>query len=231
MVASWITDGHVSKPQVVYGTLGGGYGATVDADTRTYVDGTSGRRVWVHHARIEKLTPGTDYLYAVQHAGATPDAGTFRTAPAGRAPFTFTSFGDQATPEVTWTADGLAALDANSTPASKDIVAGVETIAPLFHLMNGDLCYANIDVDRVRTWNNFFTNNTARRGSGRGCRPPATTRSSGRTARSGSAHTRPTSRCVHRVRRRTVRSLVLLHRWFRPRDHPAERRLLPAGRR
>jgi 3',5'-cyclic AMP phosphodiesterase CpdA len=51
-------------------------------------------------------------------------------------------------------------LDANSTPATKDIVTGIETVAPLFHLLNGDLCYANLDVDRVRTWNNFFTNNT-----------------------------------------------------------------------
>ena len=160
MVASWITDGSVRRPRVVFGTLDGGYGASADADTRTYVDGASGRRVYVHHALIERLRPATDYLYAVQHDGATPDAGTFRTAPAGRAAFTFTSFGDQAAPEVTWDATGKPALDANSTPATKDIVAGLETVAPLFHLMNGDLCYANLDVDRVRTWNNFFTNNS-----------------------------------------------------------------------
>jgi hypothetical protein len=73
---------------------------------------------------------------------------------------TFTSFGDQSAPQVTWKADGTVGLDANSTPATKDIVTGIETVAPLFHLLNGDLCYANLDVDRVRTWNNFFTNNT-----------------------------------------------------------------------
>jgi hypothetical protein len=50
-------------------------------------------------------------------------------------------------------------MDANSTPATKDVVTGIEQVAPLFHLLNGDLCYANLDVDRVRTWNNFFTNN------------------------------------------------------------------------
>ena len=65
-----------------------------------------------------------------------------------------------AAPQVTWASDGTVALDANSTPATKDIVTGVEQVAPLFHLLNGDLCYANLDVDRVRTWNNFFTNNT-----------------------------------------------------------------------
>jgi 3',5'-cyclic AMP phosphodiesterase CpdA len=160
MVASWITEGSVARPRVLYGTLDGGFGHTVDAETRTYVDGTSGRTVWIHHAELDRLRPNTDYIYAVQHTGATPDAGTFRTAPSGRMPFTFTSFGDQATPEVTWAADGTVGLDANSTPASKDIVAGIETVAPLFHLLNGDLCYANLDVDRVRTWNNFFTNNT-----------------------------------------------------------------------
>jgi 3',5'-cyclic AMP phosphodiesterase CpdA len=160
MVASWITDGSVKRPRVLYGTLDGGFGDTAQADTRTYVDGTSGRRVWVHHAELGHLRPGTEYIYAVQHDGATPDAGTFRTAPSGRAPFTFTSFGDQSAPQVTWAANGTVGLDANSTPATKDIVTGIETVAPLFHLLNGDLCYANLDVDRVRTWNNFFTNNT-----------------------------------------------------------------------
>jgi hypothetical protein len=160
MVVSWITDGKVNKPQVVYGTLAGGFGSVKNAQTRTYVDGASGRTVYVHHAMLSGLTPGTDYLYAAQHTGSTPDAGTFRTATTGRFPFTFTSFGDQSAPQVTWNASGVSSLDANSTPATKDIVAGVETVAPLFHLMNGDLCYANLDVDRVRTWNNFFTNNT-----------------------------------------------------------------------
>jgi hypothetical protein len=160
MVASWITETSVRKPRVAYGTFEGGYGDSAQADTRTYVDGTSGRRVYVHHALLEGLHPDTDYLYAVQHEGGTPDAGTFRTAPTGRAAFTFTSFGDQAAPQVSWDATGKVVLDANSSPATKDIVAGVETVAPLFHLLNGDLCYANLDVDRVRTWNNFFTNNT-----------------------------------------------------------------------
>jgi Purple acid Phosphatase, N-terminal domain/Calcineurin-like phosphoesterase len=160
MVASWITDGSVARPRVLYGTLDGGFGCVAPADTRTYVDGTSGRTVWVHHARLDRLRPGTEYIYAAQHDGATPDAGTFRTAPSGRAPFTFTSFGDQSAPQVTWEPNGTVGLDANSTPATKDIVTGIETVAPLFHLLNGDLCYANLDVDRVRTWNNFFTNNT-----------------------------------------------------------------------
>jgi hypothetical protein len=160
MVVSWITESSVRKPRVVYGTLEGGFGGCADADTKTYVDGTSGRTVYIHHATLNRLRPNTQYMYAAQHDGATPDAGTFRTAPSGRMPFTFTSFGDQSAPQVTWASNGSVGLDANSTPATKDIVTGIETVAPLFHLLNGDLCYANLDVDRVRTWNNFFTNNT-----------------------------------------------------------------------
>jgi len=160
MVASWITDGAVHRPRVLFGTLEGGFGATAQAETKTYVDGASGRTVFIHHAELNRLRPNTGYIYAVQHDGTTPDAGTFRTAPTGRTAFTFTSFGDQSAPQVTWAADGTVGLDANSTPATKDIVTGIETVAPLFHLLNGDLCYANLDVDRVRTWNNFFTNNT-----------------------------------------------------------------------
>jgi hypothetical protein len=160
MVVSWITDGVVKKPRVMYGTLEHGFGSRVDATTRTYVDGKSGQTVHVQHAKLNGLKPGTEYVYMVTHDGASPDSAIFRTAPRGRVPLTFTSFGDQAAPQVTWAADGSVALDNNTTAASKDIVSGIEQVAPLFHLLNGDLCYANRDVDRVRTWNNFFTNNT-----------------------------------------------------------------------
>ncbi|MFF7153893.1 fibronectin type III domain-containing protein [Streptomyces sp. NPDC008139] len=160
MVVSWLTDGPVKRPQVRYGTISHGLGSVAPARTRSYSDGKSGRVVYVHHAAIDRLSPGTEYFYLVSHDGAAPDSGTFRTAPRGRQPLTFTSFGDQSAPQVTWTSTGAVGLDANSTPATKDIVTGIEQVAPLFHLLNGDLCYANLDVDRVRTWNNFFTNNS-----------------------------------------------------------------------
>ncbi len=160
MNVSWLTDAPVRAPRVVYGTWEHGMGSTAAARTRTYTDGASGRVVHIHHAALTRLAPGTDHVYFATHDGATPDSGTFRTAPRGRSPLTFTSFGDQSAPQVTWNTDGVSVLDANSTPATKDIVTGIESVAPLFHLLNGDLCYANLDVDRVRTWNNFFTNNT-----------------------------------------------------------------------
>ncbi len=46
------------------------------------------------------------------------------------------------------------------SPAASDTTAGVERVAPLLHLFNGDLCYANLADDRVRTWHDFWTNNT-----------------------------------------------------------------------
>ena len=46
------------------------------------------------------LQADSPYLYGATHDGAKPEFATFRTAPRGRAPFTFTSFGDQATPTL-----------------------------------------------------------------------------------------------------------------------------------
>ncbi|MFF5290727.1 purple acid phosphatase family protein [Paractinoplanes globisporus] len=164
MVVSWTTDRDVARPRVSYGTLEGGHGRVVPAETRVYTDAVSNKTVHVHHATLSGLRPGTYYTYASLHDGGRPDAGTFQTAPRGRSAFTFTSFGDQSVPSVTWQPDGKGGftpqMNANNTPANADIVSGIEQVDPLFHLLNGDLCYANLDPDRPRTWNAFFANNT-----------------------------------------------------------------------
>ena len=46
------------------------------------------------------------------------------------------------------------------SPAAGDTTLGVERLRPLFHLLNGDLCYANLADDRVRTWWDFWENNS-----------------------------------------------------------------------
>ena len=46
------------------------------------------------------------------------------------------------------------------SPAAGDTTLGVERLQPLFHLFNGDLCYANLAEDRVRTWWDFWENNS-----------------------------------------------------------------------
>jgi 3',5'-cyclic AMP phosphodiesterase CpdA len=166
VVVSWSTPASVARPRVLLGTGEDGYDRPAPADTVTYRDAQSGTEVFIHHARLTGLRPDTAYSYAALHEGTTPLPGFFRTAPRGRTPFTFTSFGDQGTPTLgrkTTPAGSTSAIWVNDnlgSPAGGDTVSGIERIAPLFHLVNGDLCYANLATDRIRTWSDWFTNNS-----------------------------------------------------------------------
>ncbi|MGD1253843.1 purple acid phosphatase family protein [Mycobacterium seoulense] len=159
-VVSWHTVDAVRNPRVMLGTPTSGLGRTVAAETRTYRDAKSHTEVRVNHARLTNLTPDTDYVYAAVHDGAEPEMGTIRTAPAGRKPFRFTSFGDQSTPNLERMPDGTYGTDNIGSPASADTTLAIERMAPLFNLVNGDLCYANLAQDRIRTWSAWFENNT-----------------------------------------------------------------------
>ncbi|MCP2340806.1 hypothetical protein FHU30_006188 [Actinomadura rupiterrae] len=177
MVVSWIGPRSVRRPRVRYGSPEGGLGRVVDAETRTYRDGLSGQEVYVQHARLTGLRPGTTYMYAAEHDGTAPETGAFTTAPRGRSAFTFTSFGDQGAPNlrrsVTWPSGGtpsptgrwpLYTSSQAGTQASADIVAAIERVSPLFNLVNGDLCYANgagiLGLDRAATWADWFIGNS-----------------------------------------------------------------------
>jgi hypothetical protein len=83
--------------------------------------------------------------------------------------FTFTSVGDQGTPTTGKKFVPPAGItlpvplfvnDNVGSPAAGDTTLGVERLRPLFHPFNGDLCYANLAEDRVRTWWDFWVNNT-----------------------------------------------------------------------
>ncbi|MBV9356646.1 MAG: metallophosphoesterase family protein [Chloroflexi bacterium] len=150
VAVSWATQTPVANPRLRLATAQAGFSRIVDADTRVYTDAQSGAEVYTQHARVDGLSPWTHYYYDVQHDGAAPVAGNFTTAPRSRSPFRFTSFGDQATPAPD---NGLASANAAYNPPQ------VEQLQPLFHLFNGDLCYANISPDRVKTWRDFFRNN------------------------------------------------------------------------
>jgi hypothetical protein len=100
VVVSWLTTASVTKPRVMFGRPDSGLGTARAADTVTYRDAQSGTEVQIHHARLNRLTPNTDYIYAAIHDGARAEFGSVRTAPRGREPVTFTSFGDQATPTL-----------------------------------------------------------------------------------------------------------------------------------
>jgi len=169
MVISWHTLQPVHNPRIVLGRLDGKFEQKIDAAVTSYTDAKSGRIVYAHHAKVTGLRPDSYYLYAAMHDGAEPEFATFRTAPQGRASFTFTSFGDQGTPTLarkllplpgSTTNKAIFVNDNLGSPAAADTTLGVERLQPLFHLFNGDLCYANLAEDRVRTWWDFWENNS-----------------------------------------------------------------------
>src|SRR5215472_6799884 len=151
VVVSWASPGPASRPQVRIGQR------VIAAESRPYTDGVSGETVWTYHARVGGLRPGALYAYAVtadnDDDAADPFSATFRTAPRGRARFRFTSFGDLGTPNTKWVASyGQAAY----------AVGAVELFQPLFHLLNGDLCYASLNpAAQPEVWRDFGSNNQA----------------------------------------------------------------------
>jgi phosphodiesterase/alkaline phosphatase D-like protein len=100
MVASWHTLQPVKNARIMLGTLKGQLDRVVAATESRYTDAKSGQVIYAYHAKLNQLKPNAEYLYGALHDGAEAAFATFRTAPRGRAKFTFTSFGDQATPTV-----------------------------------------------------------------------------------------------------------------------------------
>ena len=155
VVASWASPGQAGRPRLILAGPHGGQ-RVVPAYARPYTDGINGATVWSYHAAIGGLRPDTEYRYQVtadNDQSPQPFASSFRTAPAGRAAFRFTSFGDLATPNTQWVL---------SYGQSRYAVAAVESFAPLFHLLNGDLCYANLNpASQPEVWRDFGNNNQA----------------------------------------------------------------------
>jgi hypothetical protein len=126
----------------------------IHALQRAYTDGLNGQTVFTYHARLDGLRPGSRYHYSVSADNDRhreyPFSASFGTAPAGRAPFRWTSYGDLATPVTSW---------ALSSPQSRYAVEAVERFKPLFHLLNGDLCYANLNpATQPAVWADFGNN-------------------------------------------------------------------------
>ncbi len=169
VVVSWHTLKPVQQPRVLLGYLDGGLVQQAVAEQASYTDAKAGKPVYAWHARLTGLQPDTQYLYGALHDGAEAEFGAFRTAPRGRARFTFTSFGDQGTPTLgrrykppagVAIADPPFVNDNLGSPHAADTTLGIEQVQPLFHLFNGDLCYANLAEDRIRTWWDFWANNS-----------------------------------------------------------------------
>jgi len=149
VVVSWASPGPAIRPRVRIGQR------VIPAELRQYTDGINGETVWAYHAPVGGLRPGATYAYTVtadnDSNAADPFSATFRTAPAGRKAFRFTSFGDLATPNTAWVL---------SYGQSAYAVDAVESFQPLFHLLNGDLCYADLNpTTQPEVWRDFGNNN------------------------------------------------------------------------
>ncbi len=150
---SWVTAAQAVHARVhVHGETP--HPQIVPAVQRTYTDGLSGQTVFTYHAKLAGLRPAATLRYEVtadnDRHRANPFAAHFTTAPRGRVPFRFTSYGDLATPVTAWRL---------SSPQSRYAVQAVERFAPLFHLLNGDLCYANLNpTAQPAVWADFGRN-------------------------------------------------------------------------
>ncbi|MGA2189180.1 MAG: metallophosphoesterase family protein [Steroidobacteraceae bacterium] len=153
VVVSWASPAQSVNPRVEFGASPR-LGTTVHAVQRTYTDGLNGQTVFTYHARLDALAPDAVFHYAVtadnDRNRGKPFRAASRTAPRGRAPFRFTSYGDLATPVTSWLL---------SSPQSRFAVQAVERFKPLFHLLNGDLCYANMNpAAQPAVWADFGNN-------------------------------------------------------------------------
>jgi len=153
VVVSWTSAAQAIHPRVHLGN-DPRFGRTIPAVQRTYTDGLNGQTVFTYHAGIDDLEPDSSHHYTVtadnDSSAAHPFAATFRTAPCGRAPFRWTSFGDLATPNTAWV------LSYGQSPFA---VQAVERFQPLFHLLNGDLCYADLNpTAQPSVWADFANN-------------------------------------------------------------------------
>jgi hypothetical protein len=135
--------------------------STVTPTLKTYTDGISGEQVFTYHAALTGLSPNTTYSYQISDgaspAGTFPASGvsSFTTAPTGRSAFMFTSFGDLGTPGLPFSSAQWGESQYNAFYAVNE----VEALAPLFHLMNGDLCYADKNqTSQPEVWRDFGLN-------------------------------------------------------------------------
>ena len=150
---SWCSPAQAVNPRVLVG------GESIEKHTihgiqRTYTDGLNGQTVFTYHAKLDGLHPGSTLHYTVtadnDRNRARPFTATFRTPPRGRVAFRWTSYGDLATPVTSWVL---------SSPQSRFAVEAVERFEPLFHLLNGDLCYANLNpLAQPAVWSDFGNN-------------------------------------------------------------------------
>jgi hypothetical protein len=167
MAVAWQVPSAVRNPFIRVGSSPWNLGERIEAEVRALstprtdvvsidnvaIDAPTTIEQYYLHATIRHLTPGQTYYYAVGHDGFDVSAktlattlGNFTTATNQREPFTFTAFGDQG---VTYDAVATGNLVMAQNPA--------------FHLVAGDICYAEAhgsglitDAYDARVWDAYF---------------------------------------------------------------------------
>ncbi len=141
MTVSASIPGQFKSAMVEYGT-DSTFGSSASLD----VKGVPGVATRYGSARITGLSAGKTYSYRVRVDGQSGETGNFTTAPAEQGPFTFTAFGDE-----------------GASQTSSAIVTQIAALQPQFHLLAGDLCYADADgqglpTDRLklRVWDKWL---------------------------------------------------------------------------
>ena len=114
----------------------------------SFTDGQTGQTTYHYHVPLTGLQPDTKYYYEVTDGDGSTASATFHTAPAGRGAFRFTAFGDQ----------GTTAMSPLTAAGVTD--PGDGNGAPLFHLMVGDLAYAD-GSNPPATWRSWALQNAA----------------------------------------------------------------------
>lgn len=139
MHASWMTAAPVDGPFVEL------LGSRVAARTVQY----PGYPGYFHHADLSGLPAATEIAYSVGHAGRTVDgtAASFTTGPPARQPFTFSAFGDQGTDEP----PGFLGQPPFQPSMNTELARSMD---PRFHVIVGDLAYANGDQ---AIWDQWFS--------------------------------------------------------------------------
>ena len=130
----------------------------------SFTDGLNSQTTYFYHVQLTDLEPGTRYYYEVSDGAseASTAGSSFETAPFGRAKFRFSSYGDLSTPS--WDQNASGNIWHESCDNAYYAVSAIENPgdgggAPLFHLLNGDLCYANLDIENAPgVWRDFGVN-------------------------------------------------------------------------
>ena len=130
----------------------------------SFHDGLSDQSSYHYHAPLSGLRPDTQYYYEINDGTGLTAGGQFFTAPGGRAAYRFTAFGDMGTPyssnpsTYNWTESS----DVSVYTVNGVINPGDGAGPGLFHLMLGDLSYANVNPgSQPSVWRDYQVNASA----------------------------------------------------------------------